>query len=347
MSQQEPSYNSSTPSPEHHGRKRPASERKILANRRNALRSTGPKTERGKRAVTRNAITHGLLAREVVITAGDGEESQEEFQAFVESVCEHYKPVGPVEGMFVEKIAVSWWRLGRAIRAENGEIRKGLDTLSMDQVLRNEDQDTLGLLFSINDTSLFNNANPADAKVSTVGRYSAMQAMHVRLREHPSGLLHLRVLLELAKSEIASDGYMSEPMRKKIFLMFCFLDLPFAFHCRNAGAPEGKIADRPPKPNTDKETETDPAFTVGLIDLQLKKLSLLKEFASERESLAGDSEARSFSLPPADATEKLLRYEAHLDRQLYRAMDQLERLQRKRGGENVPPPLNINLGKRG
>ena len=39
---------------------------------------------------------------------------------------------------------------------------------------------------------------------------------------------------------------------------------------------------------------------------------------------------------------KLLRYEAHLDRQLYRAMDQLERLQRQRRGEKVPPPLNID-----
>ena len=66
----------------------------------------------------------------------------------------------------------------------------------------------------------------------------------------------------------------------------------------------------------------------------------------EREKLAGDAEARSFSLPPVDAADKLLRYEAHLDRQLYRAMDQLERVQRQRRGENVPPPLNINLGKR-
>ena len=38
-------------------------------------------------------------------------------------------------------------------------------------------------------------------------------------------------------------------------------------------------------------------------------------------------------------------YAVHLDRQLYRAMDQLERLQRQRRGEAVPPPLNINLGR--
>jgi len=57
--------------------------------------------------------------------------------------------------------------------------------------------------------------------------------------------------------------------------------------------------------------------------------------------------ARSFTLPSAVATDKLLRYEAHLDRQLYRAMDQLERQQRQRRDENVPPPpLNVNLGRR-
>jgi hypothetical protein len=48
----------------------------------------------------------------------------------------------------------------------------------------------------------------------------------------------------------------------------------------------------------------------------------------------------------AHVADKLLRYEAHLDRQLYRAMDQLERLQRQRKGENVPPPINVNLGQR-
>jgi len=56
---------------------------------------------------------------------------------------------------------------------------------------------------------------------------------------------------------------------------------------------------------------------------------------------------KSLVLPDEAATDKVLRYETHLERQLYRAMDQLERLQRRRKGENVPPPLNLNLGRRG
>src|SRR5207247_8480339 len=80
---------------------------------------------------------------------------------------------------------------------------------------------------------------------------------------------------------------------------------------------------------------------VASIDNRLETINVFKAYALEREKLAVDAEARSFSLPPVDAADKLLRYEAHLDRQLYRAMDQLERLQRRRRGENVPPPLNM------
>jgi hypothetical protein len=47
MPQQKPSHNLSDSSPENHERKRPTSERKIVANRQNSSKSTGPKTERG------------------------------------------------------------------------------------------------------------------------------------------------------------------------------------------------------------------------------------------------------------------------------------------------------------
>jgi hypothetical protein len=40
-----------------------ASEKQIAANRRNALLSSGPKTKAGKMASSRNALRHGLTAR--------------------------------------------------------------------------------------------------------------------------------------------------------------------------------------------------------------------------------------------------------------------------------------------
>jgi hypothetical protein len=44
---------------------RPISERKLQANRANAKRSTGPRTEAGKAASRKNALKHGILSRSI------------------------------------------------------------------------------------------------------------------------------------------------------------------------------------------------------------------------------------------------------------------------------------------
>ena len=216
----------------------------------------------------------------------------------------------------------------------------------MDRALRDSDEGNLALLLSALDLRLYSVNVPADGKVSTRDRWSAMQVVQSNLRGHRSGLTYLRALLEGAKSEIASGGYLSGAARNKIFGAFCLWDYFFALACRDAGPPGTKMEDRPSEQVLGEEIDEKRAFLVGYIDNQLKKISVLEGYALERENLGVDAEARSLSLPPVDATDKLLRYEAHLDRQLYHAMDQLERLQRHRRGENVPPPLNINLGKR-
>ena len=343
MSLQEPSQNFSTPpSRESSARKRPVSERRIQANRRNALRSTAPKSARGKRTVARNAIKHGLLAREVVITAGDGEENLEEFHSLLEGLWDSYEPMGVVEESLVQAIAACWWRKARAIRAENGEIRKRLDTIAVDRALRDSDKVNLALAVSNMELGLF----PAD-KIPRMEQWAAMQRVQTTLRSHRSGLVYLCALLENAKTEMASDGYISERTRGAICCEFGFWNCLFTLQCSHAGPPTAKAENGPIGAGDDKEGEEKRAAVVASIDRELEKLGAFKDYALEREKLAGDAEARSFSLPPVDAADKLLRYEAHLDRQLYRAMDQLERLQRHRRGENVPPPLNINLGKRG
>jgi len=51
-------------------------------------------------------------------------------------------------------------------------------------------------------------------------------------------------------------------------------------------------------------------------------------------------------LPSAAILDKILRYETIINRQFYRAMDQLERLQRRRQGEDVPPPVNMEISRR-
>jgi hypothetical protein len=362
MSLEEPAKDfSAQPSTASLAPKRPASERKIQANRRNALRSTGPKTERGKRTVARNAIKHGLLAREVVITAGDGKESSEEFHALVGQLWEDYKPVGVVEESLVETIAACWWRKARVLRAENGEIRQRLDTLAMDRELRNSDKgnrdlelsDIPFLLGAENQGQLvlLGAKNPGQPALTKDGMSAVREALRDLHKNHP-GLEYTTALLQKAKAEIARDGSISLNPRNRIYHVFHGWDYTFASACLFSVPPEAKKADEPSEKvadelAVDEQTGKIPAAVIAAaIDSRLEKISELKQNVTIREDLARDAEARSFSLPPADATDKLLRYEAHLDRQLYRAMDELERLQRRRQGENVPPPLNINLGRR-
>ena len=178
-----PSSDSVIPQPrESSCRKRPVSERKLQANRKNALRSTGPKTARGKRIVAGNAIKHGFLAREVVIAAGEGEETLEEFYSLIDGLWEYYAPVGVVEELLVQTVATCWWRKARVLRAENGEIRRRLDTAAVDLAWRNSDKVNLYLMLRQLDLGLFNAENQGDDKVSTRERWLAMQAAQSNLR---------------------------------------------------------------------------------------------------------------------------------------------------------------------
>ncbi|MDP6085518.1 MAG: hypothetical protein QGF68_05615 [Nitrospinota bacterium] len=107
---------------------------KLRANRQNALKSTGPKTVNGKAVVRRNGLKHGILAREVVIPAGQGEESQGDFDDLLANLRGCYEPEGFMEEVLVEKIGVCHWRLARVLRCETGFIRTRMDRIgsSMD-----------------------------------------------------------------------------------------------------------------------------------------------------------------------------------------------------------------------
>ena len=90
--------------------------RQILANRRNAKRSTGPKTAAGKRRSSQNAISHGLLSRETLL---DGEEP-EVFAAVWDQLLGELQPEGELETYLAGRIIGSIWRMNRVVRIEAG-----------------------------------------------------------------------------------------------------------------------------------------------------------------------------------------------------------------------------------
>lgn len=70
----------------------------------------------------------------------------------------------------------------------------------------------------------------------------------------------------------------------------------------------------------------------------------LHESLSRNLGLSTDPElANHLSLPLGADLDLILRYETANQRQLVYAINQLERLQRTRGGEHVPAPVSVQL----
>ena len=90
--------------------------RQIYANRRNALRSTGPKTEAGKLVSRRNAVRHGLTAETVIGALEDAED----YKAFEAAVTGDYNVQSAAERELVLRLASILWRLRRATTMETG-----------------------------------------------------------------------------------------------------------------------------------------------------------------------------------------------------------------------------------
>ncbi|MDT3687794.1 MAG: hypothetical protein RO009_22425 [Pseudorhodoplanes sp.] len=92
------------------------SQRQIAANRMNAQRSTGPRTEVGKIKSRRNAIRHGLTAETVIGVL----ERTEDYRAFERAIFKEYRPRSTLEHELVIRLASLLWRLRRATAIETG-----------------------------------------------------------------------------------------------------------------------------------------------------------------------------------------------------------------------------------
>jgi len=90
-----------------------ATEAQIIANRRNSQKSTGPRTTKGRAAVSQNAVRHGLLTRKDVICS----ESQADFELYRRRILD-----SPMESMLADRIVSLSWRLKRVRRIQNQTI---------------------------------------------------------------------------------------------------------------------------------------------------------------------------------------------------------------------------------
>lgn len=88
---------------------------KLQANRLNATKSTGPRSERGKAVVAKNATKHGLLSQKPPLLVTEDIES---FQGLIQSLVDDYQPQSPVEWHLLQTIAMCIQRQHRLWQTE-------------------------------------------------------------------------------------------------------------------------------------------------------------------------------------------------------------------------------------
>jgi hypothetical protein len=96
----------------------------VAANRRNAQRSTGPRTAKGKASVRLNAVTHGMTAKVIVLP----HECAPDYHEIRAALIEDYAPATSQELMLVDQIAANYWRTIRARRFETAMFDNQLRT---------------------------------------------------------------------------------------------------------------------------------------------------------------------------------------------------------------------------
>lgn len=93
---------------------RKTSQARIDANRRNAQKSTGPRTPEGKERSKRNHTSHGFFCANLVLPG-------EDFWCFEylrEHLIDDYRPQNHAELLVVDRIVIASWKLSRLQRAE-------------------------------------------------------------------------------------------------------------------------------------------------------------------------------------------------------------------------------------
>jgi hypothetical protein len=79
--------------------------KRLIANQQNAQKSSGPRSEAGKKKVSMNAIKHNFCGQTVIVL----EHEREAYNAHFQSFRDEYQPVGPTEQYMVQTLAdLSW-----------------------------------------------------------------------------------------------------------------------------------------------------------------------------------------------------------------------------------------------
>lgn len=300
-----------------------SSKKQAAANRRNALKSTGPRTPEGKALVGKNAIKHGLLAQLKVLP---GLERPEDWERHLEQTVADLMPQGYMERTLAERVAHVLWRLRRAARYESEAASAATENAER-QLARDE----LGW-----DEERIREQSPVE---------EAQERVELARRR----LSVLETLGELPDDEAIPDGaWITKAAAAAIDVHLLSPEFPGI-----QGYPDG-VSLRMVRWATwlvrnmlvaiAQTGQTTFDHLVVLVTADARKQLAEAERARDTVAVMLDQYRRRSILPGEPEVEKVRRYEAHLERAFYKALHELQRLQAARdGGAPAPAALDVTV----
>jgi hypothetical protein len=285
---------------------------KAAAQKRNAAESTGPKSERGKFFASRNAVTHGIFAPGMLLLGENKKEFDRLWNETVSSRC----PVGSGEFHRVENLVWHEWREKRRRLAETGVVAK-----------LQADQNTKAEMLASTHIPEYNRAVTAlkrlkeiEEQINSTGCVSTENIEWLGKLPYGDDLKNFLIAIELVQSvRQKGDDHPGAEMHAET----------------EAGWPTRDDDDV-----TTPEAEWDFArrYLLGVLN-SLKTFIKSERFYHGQQMVQRSEGQRNALLVPQEAElDRLMRYEKHLSCQYDRDELALERMQRLRRGEYVPPP---------
>lgn len=209
--------------------------KQIEANRRNALKGTGPTTPEGKERSRCNALRHGLTAETVIAALEDAED----YQAFEAVVISDYDAESAVERELVLRLASVLWRLRRAtgietalfesVIAQFGNVKHDHTRLTIVEPANLSDQNKIQLVATQQPDAAAQNEPSFDAKKNIGGCFLRLAVLPTFPLDRLSRYEHLlwrqarQIVITLESSRRRKRG----PIRSSF---------PFSFRRREPGA---------------------------------------------------------------------------------------------------------------
>jgi hypothetical protein len=284
-------------------------------------KATGPRTKQGKQTSSKNAIKHGVLSTVIVLKG----ESRAEYEAVLAGLRETLQPEGTLEELLVEKLATLVWRHRRLLVAEGAEIRKNMEFVETDRQNREreEAEGIARLLDAFNNHGLIQ-------KIQNPDVLERCLELLAELRKH-FDRVGFNLEFDKAILEKIYGDHEENRLREDLYDSYeGWLDtsqVPAEERVR-----EGYAAPEQCRKNILQE-----------IDEEMLRLKRYRKTRTSVEAVRIQLETVRHSIPDDAGLDRLLRYEASLERSFDRALSQLERLQRIRLGQSVLPPIKVDI----